>query len=76
MLFKKRFLLAFPKNNFLYSLYDLYRTIGIIVSVFANGQGDQSSISGQVMLKTQNIVLAVSLFNTQHHKVWIKGIVE
>ena len=41
--------------------------------VFANGQGIQRSISGQVILKTQKMFLDIFLFNTQHYKEWIKG---
>ena len=41
--------------------------------VFANGLGDQASIPGRVIPKTQKIVLDASLLNTQHYKVWIKG---
>ena len=35
-----------------------------------------SSISGQVKLKTQKMVLDTTLLNTQHYKVRIKGKVE
>ena len=35
--------------------------IGIRVRVFANGQGDQGSIPGQVISRTQNMVLDASL---------------
>ena len=42
-------------------------------SVFANVPGDQCSILGQVIPKTEKIVLDASLLNTQHYKVWIKG---
>ena len=34
------------------------------------------SISGQVISKTQKMVLDISLLNTQHYKVHIKGKVE
>ena len=34
--------------------------------VFANGPGDQGSISGRVIPKTQKVVLDTSLLNTQH----------
>ena len=37
--------------------------------VFANGPGDQGSIPGRVIPKTQKMVLDV----TQHYKVSIKG---
>ena len=50
--------------------------IGLVVRVFANGLGDLGSIPGQVIPKTQKIVLDVSLLNTQIYKVWIKGKVE
>ena len=44
--------------------------------VFANGLGDQGSISGRVIPKTQKMLLDGTLLNTQHYKVWIKGKVE
>ena len=43
---------------------------------FANGLGDKGSIPGQVIPKTQKMVLDATLFNTQHYKVRIKGKVE
>ena len=45
----------------------------MIVRVFANGLRDLGSIPGQVIPKTQKMVLVASLLNTQHYKVWIKG---
>ena len=47
-----------------------------MVRVFANGLGDLGSIPGRVILKTQKIVLDVSLLNTQHYKVGINDKVE
>ena len=47
--------------------------IGIMVSVFANGPGYLGSIPGQVIPKTQKMVLDASLLKTQHYKVGIKG---
>ena len=44
--------------------------------VFANGPGDQGSIPGRVIPKTQKMVLDAALLNTQHYKVRIKGKVE
>ena len=44
--------------------------------VFANGPGDQGSILGQVIPKTQKMVLDATLLNTQDYKVRIKGKVE
>ena len=50
--------------------------IGIMISVFANGLGDQDSIPGWVIPKTQKMVLGTALLTTQHCKVQIKGKVE
>ena len=50
--------------------------IGIMVRVFANSLGDLGSIPGQVIPKTQKMVLDATLLNTQHYKVRIKGKVE
>ena len=41
--------------------------------VFTNDPGDQDSIPGRVIPKTQKIVLDTSFLNTQHNKVRIKG---
>ena len=57
------------------TLYSLGQC-GMMVRVFANGSGDLGSIPGQVILKTQKMVLDASLLNTQHYKVWIEGKVE
>ena len=51
----------------------VYRSIGLAVRVFANRLGDQSSIPGRVIPKTQKMVLDASLLNAQHYKGWIKG---
>ena len=45
-------------------------------TVFAIGPGDRGSILGQVIPKSQKMVLDISLFNTQHYKVCIKSKVE
>ena len=45
----------------------------VISSVFASGPGDQDSIPGRVIQKTQKMVLATSLLNTQHFKIRTKG---
>ena len=50
--------------------------IGIMVTVFANGLVDVGSIPGRVIPKTQKMVFDVTLLNTQHFKVRIKGKVE
>ena len=47
------------------------RTIGLMSSVFTNGLGDQGSIPGRVIPKTQKIVLDAALLSTQHNKVRI-----
>ena len=44
--------------------------------VFANDGGDRVLIPGQVIPKTQKIVLDTFLFNTQYYKIRIKGKVE
>ena len=41
-----------------------------------NGPGDQGSIPGQVLPKTQKMALDVALLNTQHYKVSMKDKVE
>ena len=50
--------------------------IGLVGRVFANGPDNQGSIPGWVIPKTQKMVLHISLLNTQHYKVCIKGEVE
>ena len=44
-----------------------------MVRVFANSAGDQGSILGWVIPKTQKMVLHAALLNTHHYKVQIKG---
>ena len=46
--------------------------IGLMSKVFINGPGDLGSIPGQVIPKTQKIVLDATLFNTQNYKVRVK----
>ena len=43
----------------------LHQPTGIMLKVFINSLGDQSSIPGQVISKTQKMVLDPSLLNTQ-----------
>ena len=50
--------------------------IYIVDRMFANGPGNQDSIPGRVIPKTQKMVLDAALLNTQHYMVWIKGKVE
>ena len=47
-----------------------------MIRVFANGPGDRGSIPGRVILKTQKVVPAAALLNTQHYRVRIKNEVE
>ena len=44
--------------------------------MFANDLGDRGSIPGQLIPKTQKMVLDAALLNTQPYKVSIKGKVE
>ena len=44
-----------------------------MVRVFVNGPEDWGSIPGQVIPKTQKMVLDAALLNTQYYKVNIKG---
>ena len=53
-----------------------HQSIGLVVRMFTKGLRDQNSIPGQVIQKTQKMVLDASLLNTQHYRVWIKGKVQ
>ena len=53
-----------------------YRLLYTYTEPLANDPGDRASIPGQVIPKTQKIVLDVALVSTQHYKVRIKGKVE
>ena len=48
----------------------------MMVRVLANTPGDLGSIPGLVLPMTQKMVFDVSLLNTHHYKVRIKGKVE
>ena len=50
----------------------VHQTIGLMSKVFTNDPGDQGSILGRVIPKTQKMVLVANLLNTQHYKVQIK----
>ena len=56
--------------------YTTQGTTGLMSSVFANGLGDWDSIPGQVIPKTQKMVLDATLLSTQHNKVRIKDKIE
>ena len=49
------------------SLYALW------LECFSSGRGDEGSIPGRVIPKTQKMVIDVSLLNTKHYKVQIKS---
>ena len=59
-----------------YTRYFKDRAIGLMSRVFNDCLGDQGSILGQVIPKTQKMVFDATLLNTQHYKVSIKGKVE
>ena len=63
---------------YIYSrLYKIFNRNTINLSrVFASGPGDWFSIPGQVIPKSQKIVLDTTLLSTQHYKLRIKGKVE
>ena len=50
--------------------------IYLMSRAFANSPGDLGSIPGRVIPKTQKMVLAAALLNTQHYKVRIKDKLE
>ena len=56
--------------------YYLHQDISLVGIVFVKGPRDRGSIPGQVIPKTQKMVLDASLLNTQHYKAGIKGKVE
>ena len=58
---------------YIYVYIYIYIYIGLMSRVFANDPGDQVSIPGRVIPKTQKVVLDAALLNTQYYKVLIKG---
>ena len=64
------------KKAFIKSCKIMSKVTTLAVRVFANGPGDLGSIPGEVIPKTQKMVLDASLLNSQHYKVRIKGKVE
>ena len=55
----------------------MYRVIGLMSGVFANGSGDRGLIPGRVIPKTQKMILDTSLLNIQQlYCVRMKGKVE
>ena len=60
----------------IYAIGLIYRAIGLMSSVFANGLEDRGSIPGRVIRKTQEMVLDSVLLRTQNYMVRIKGKVE
>ena len=65
-------MIALARNGQSWSAVDFDLCIGSL----ANDPGDQGSIPGWVIPKTQKVVLNAALLNTQHYKIWIKGKVE
>ena len=59
-----------------YEYVCIYVSVCIYQAMFTNGLGDQGSIPGRVIPKTQKMVLDAALPNTQHYKVRIKGKME
>ena len=57
-------------------IYAYDQAIGLMSWVFVRGPGDQVSIPGWVIPKTQKLVLDAVLLNTQIYKVRIKGKLE
>ena len=67
----------FPRFFFFsFWLFILISDVGMMVRVITNGPGDLGSIPARVIPKTQKLVLDVSLLNSQHYKIRIKGKVE
>ena len=56
--------------------FRIFRLIGPVDRVFANGPGDLGSIPGGVIPNTLKMVLDTYLLNTQQYKVRIKSKVE
>ena len=61
-------LFLFPQKN---PPMFIYQAIGLMSRLFSNSLEDQGSIPGRVIPKIQKMVLAATLLNTQHFKVWI-----
>ena len=57
-------------------VFKSFWAINLMSRVFANGPGDRGSIPGQVIPKTQKMVLDATLLSTQYYKVRIKSKVE
>ena len=56
------------------SFSHLYRLIGFVSRVFANGPGDLGSIPGRVISKTLKMVFDTSLLGTQQYKVCVTNV--
>ena len=54
----------------------LHGNVYLYISMYIYVLGDWGSIPGQVIPKTQKMILDAALLNTQHYKVSIKGKVE
>ena len=66
-------------HRYIYALLSILRTLlfinitRLVGRVFTYGSADRGSLSGQIIPKTQKMVLDVSLFKTQHYKARFKG---
>ena len=60
----------FPQHHFEFN--ETLGQLGLMSKEFGNGPGDWGSIPGQVIPKTQKMILDAFLLNTQHYKVRIK----
>ena len=56
-------------NNHTFAIVPTTLILTMQVIVFANGLGDQDSIPGRVIPKTQKMVLDAFLLNTRQYKV-------
>ena len=56
------------KDYLIFRLIYCYPVIDMMVSVLTSGPGDQASILGRVVPKTEKMVLDASFLNTQHYK--------
>ena len=60
-------------GSFKYITCKLFVYNGLMSGVFTNGPGDQDSIPGWVIPKTQKMVFGAALLNTQPYSVLVKG---
>ena len=61
------------QNSFLQTINSISQATDLMSRMFTSGPGDQVSILGWVIRKTQKVVLDSTLISTQYYKVKIKG---